>query len=243
VAAESDRGRGAMALSGAQLAHWDAHGYVVARGLLDPATDLAPAVQDYESMVEALAGRLLAEGRISSTHRGEPFDTRYASICAEDTAHADSHLDDYLDIGRATARADTRGTFALMTNTKLLAPVEQLLGCSEIGWSPISHVRAKLPAAISPSSNVAAWHQDAIFCTDDADEVFLLTVWLPLTEATVEMGCLELMPGVHRNQTVYWSRSGGGVGETLPRDMPTVHEPLSPGDVRPTRDLCVLMCV
>jgi hypothetical protein len=37
---------------------------------------------------------------------------------------------------------------------------------------------------------------------EDADEVFVLTVWFPVTAATVEMGCLELMPGVHADGLV-----------------------------------------
>lgn len=40
-----------------------------------------------------------------------------------------------------------------------MALVETVLGTREIGWSPISHVRAKLPETVSSGSNVAGWHQ------------------------------------------------------------------------------------
>ena len=214
-----------------EIEHWNAHGYVVVRGALEP-RDLAPMVADYEAIVERRAQQLLAAGRISDTHAGEPFDARFAKICEEDSEFSPSHLDEFLDIGHGAARRETRGTFELMRCPNLMAIVEPILGSPEVAWSPISHVRAKLPAAISPASNVAGWHQDAIFVTEDADDVFVLTVWLAVTEATVEMGCLEIMPGVQTERTVFWSGPGGpGMGGNLPQQRPTVHEPVSPGDV------------
>ena len=45
-----------------------------------------------------------------------------------------------------------------------------------------------------PTSNIAAWHQDAIFVTEDADDVFVLTVWLPVTVITLyihRMFCIQ----------------------------------------------------
>ena len=226
-----------MGLAREEIEHWNAHGYVVVRGALEPG-DLAPMIADYEAIVEDRAQELLSAGRIKNTYAGEPFDTRFARICEMDSGFSSSHLDEFLDIGHGTARGQTRGTFELMRCPRLMAIIEPILGSPEIGWSPISHVRAKLPAAISAESNVAGWHQDAIFVTEDADDNFLLTVWLPVTEASVEMGCLEIMPGTHAEKTVYWHSPGqDGMGQNLPR-RPTVHEPVSPGDVILLHKLC-----
>ena len=230
-----------MGLTGAEIEQWNRDGYVICRGALQP-EDIAPMVADYEEIVDELAQRLHADGRIAHTYEDEPFDSRFARICEEDPTVSPDHLDEYLDIGHATARGQTRGTFELMKCPRLMALVGPILGTEEIGWSPISHVRAKLPAtpeALETGaglSNIAAFHQDAIFVTEDADDVFVLTVWLPITEATVEMGCLELMPSVHSHRQVYWS-NGSGMGETLPR-LPTYHEPVSPGDVVLLHKLC-----
>eukprot|EP01051_Picozoa_sp_SAG22_P000201 SAG22_NODE_4_length_44774_cov_362.122149_22_plen_217_part_00 len=78
--------------------------------------------------------------------------------------------------------------------------------------------------------------QDAIFVTEDADSEFILTVWFPITAATIEMGCLELMPGVHADGLTYWG-GGGGMGANLPR-AETRHEPMEPGDVMLVHNLC-----
>jgi phytanoyl-CoA hydroxylase len=227
-------------LTGAEIAQWNEQGYCICRGALLP-EDLAPMVADYEQIVDGLATRLHAEGRIRSTYASEPFDKRYARITAEDPSVSDGHLDEFLDIGHATARGQTRGTFELMRCSRLMDLIAPILGTEEIGWSPISHVRAKLPANEASGavlSNVAGWHQDAIFVTEDADNIFVLTVWLPVTEATVEMGCLEIMPGTHHDRQVYWSDGGGGsMGSSLPR-RPTFHEPVSPGDVVLLHNLC-----
>ena len=230
-----------MGLTAAEIEQWNRDGYVICRGALQP-EDIAPMVADYEHIVEEMAQRLHVDGRIAHTYEDEPFDSRFARICEEDPTVSPDHLDEYLDIGHATARGQTRGTFELMKCPRLMALVGPILGTEEIGWSPISHVRAKLPAtpeALETGaglSNIAAFHQDAIFVTEDADDVFVLTVWLPITEATVEMGCLELMPSVHSHRQVYWS-NGSGMGETLPR-LPTYHEPVSPGDVVLLHKLC-----
>ena len=46
-------------------------------------------------------------------------------------------------------------------------------------------------------SNVGAtsWHQDTVALTADADETEMLTLWVAMTEAAVENGCLMSIPG------------------------------------------------
>ncbi|MDE0097993.1 MAG: phytanoyl-CoA dioxygenase family protein, partial [Gammaproteobacteria bacterium] len=57
--------------------------------------------------------------------------------------------------------------------------------------------------------NVAPWHQDAQVHHEDADPVFILTVWLPLCDTDEENGCLQIIPRVHHSRTVYWSEGFG----------------------------------
>jgi ectoine hydroxylase-related dioxygenase (phytanoyl-CoA dioxygenase family) len=42
------------------------------------------------------------------------------------------------------------------------------------------------------------WHQDNGVILPEADESDILTVWLALTDATIENGCMQVMPGSHR---------------------------------------------
>ena len=53
---------------------------------------------------------------------------------------------------------------------------------------------------VSGHSNVGAttWHQDIVALLEDADDTNQVTVWLAITEATIENGCLTSIAGSHR---------------------------------------------
>jgi ectoine hydroxylase-related dioxygenase (phytanoyl-CoA dioxygenase family) len=50
------------------------------------------------------------------------------------------------------------------------------------------------------NSNVGhtTWHQDIVALLPDADETTIVTVWVALTDASIENGCLVSVPGSHR---------------------------------------------
>ena len=74
-----------MKLSRQHLDRFVELGYVVVEGALSDA-DLQPVIDDYASIVDGIAQRLRAEGRISQLYANEPFDMRLARICDEDSA-------------------------------------------------------------------------------------------------------------------------------------------------------------
>ena len=215
-----------MTLSRQHLDRFVEQGYVVVEGALSDA-DLQPVIDDYAAIVDGIARRLHAEGRISQLYADEPFDTRLARICDDDSAtYFESEAS--LDIGRTR----TRGLFEIMRTPNLIDLVKGFIG-PEITCNAISHVRAKLPSdeAENKGSNIAPWHQDAIFTTPEARELFVLTVWFPLNEATADNGCLQLCPGLHRRGTVYWS-----LDSQPPYEPVTV--PMHKGDVILIHKLC-----
>ena len=78
--------------------------------------------------------------------------------------------------------------------------------------------------------NVAPWHQDAQVHHEDADPVFILTVWLPLCDTDEENGCLQIIPRVHHHRTVYWSE-GFGIEEGGLPEGEVLSLPMKKGDV------------
>ena len=78
--------------------------------------------------------------------------------------------------------------------------------------------------------NVAPWHQDAQVHHEDADPVFILTVWLPLCDTDEENGCLQIIPRVHHSRTVYWSE-GFGIEESRLPEGEVLSLPMKKGDV------------
>lgn len=89
--------------------------------------------------------------------------------------------------------------FDMVTAPRLLDLVEDLIG-PEITSNPIQHVRIKPPAPNLRSDEVRAhvtatdWHQDRAVALEEADQTRMVTVWLAVTDATVENGCLQVVP-------------------------------------------------
>jgi len=68
---------------------------------------------------------------------------------------------------------------------------------TNITLSPSHNLRAKLPFGLVPpeeDEDVVPWHQDALLNVNSSDPSDLITVWVPLVEATVDNGCLEVVP-------------------------------------------------
>ena len=90
-------------------------------------------------------------------------------------------------------------TFELLTCPAVLDIVEQLIG-GEITSNPIQHVRLKPPSTTLRSDEIrahisnTAWHQDRGVTHADADGTDMVTVWMAITDATIENGCLQVIP-------------------------------------------------
>src|SRR5439155_6292809 len=204
-----------------QIDRFHTNGYLVVEDALTD-EDLGLVIREYEERIDRRARELHAAGKLSRLYEEEPFDRRLACICRE-TMELYPEMDIMHHRGKAA--------FEFLRNERLLDLVEAFVG-PEITCSPIQHIRAKLPAALSPElqgkgdTHVAPWHQDAGVTWADADPYFILTVWIPLVDATPENGCMEILPGLvgmgllpHHTQT--------GVGTTVvPEHLPNT-EPVA----------------
>lgn len=212
-------------LSQAQIDRFHEQGYLVVEGAL---TDegLNPVVEEYNAHIDARALELHAEGKISELFENEPFERRLATICKENT-----EIFGGLDIMRLRGKA----TFDFLHNERLLDVVEGIVG-PEITCSPIQHIRAKLPHGISPTNkdvHVRPWHQDAGVTLEEADPYLILTVWIPLVDATPENGCLEVLPRVQGTGLLRHHRVSTGTA-IVPEEMPNtegVPLPVRKGDL------------
>ena len=180
-----------MKLTTEQIDQFQAHGVVIVPGILTDA-DLAPVIAAIESWIDDRANAWLAEGRITDTHAGEGFDTRIASLYAQDK-----------EFPRGIDLMEMRDPdiFSFMGNDNLLDAVECLVG-PEITCNPIHHLRAKMPVRLtgevmSYEQNVP-WHQDVSVTWEEADHSNIVTCWLPLVDVTLENGCMHVLPDVFR---------------------------------------------
>jgi hypothetical protein len=176
-----------MPLTPDQVLEFREEGVLVAEGMLTDG-DLQPLIEECAEWIDRKARALQAEGAISDACEGEPFDRRAAMLYAQSPRIMES-----IDLMEARGPA----AFAFMRRPALMDVIESLIG-AEITCSPIQHLRAKPPAAISGGGtgfyNVP-WHQDAAVTWEEADESDIVTCWVPLVDATVDNGCMEVMPG------------------------------------------------
>lgn len=195
-------------LSTEQITAFEEDGFLAIDSLVPP-EDLEPIEQEYEALLEQLAQDLFRRGEISSEYSGLDFGTRYARIISD---YPDLHhflnvslplQNEGIDPDRFHMHAGP-AVFNLLRHPKILDMVETIIG-PEIYASPVQQMRMKPPqdtleGGLAGHSNVGAttWHQDIVALFPEADETLQLTVWLAITEATIENGCLTSIPGSHR---------------------------------------------
>ena len=76
----------------------------------------------------------------------------------------------------------------------LLSCIERLVGPEIIG-SSVYRIRPKLPRW---DHGEVPWHQDSGYLLAHCDAYLIVTCWIPLVDATLDNGCLHVLPGVHR---------------------------------------------
>ena len=220
-------------------------GYYLAEGLLPPA-DFAPVITDCEHTLNDLCAQLRERGELEHDYADLPFAERYVRI-TRDTGQVFAQ---YFTIAlpQQGLHADTPiflapSVFTLLTHPRLLDAVSCFLG-DEIAVSPVGNVRIKPPEELIANADMrqerrglfraTPWHQDNGVITEDADETAMITVWFPISNAPVEAGCLQLIPGSHRRELICHCPDKNGelsIPERLLPQEKTIPIPMQAGDV------------
>ncbi len=180
-----------------QIARFRRHGFLVVEGVLDAGL-LGQIRSEYEGLLGDLYSGWSAQGELPNT---VGFEDRL--IAAYRAGH-DWFQPMDISLPADRIHADTPmhfgpAVFALLTAPAILDIVESLIG-PEITSNPIQHVRIKPPALHLRADEVRAhvggtdWHQDRAVALEEADETDMVTVWVAVTDATVENGCLQVAP-------------------------------------------------
>jgi phytanoyl-CoA hydroxylase len=180
-------------------------GYLLAEGILDVEKDIKPVIAEYTELIDALCRKWHAEGRLSSTLEEMPFGQRLSRALKETGERYERHVDFALPQNGITEETPIHlgpAVFHMLTSPRLLDVVERFIG-PEIECNPIHHTRIKVPQRElsqdrwNSATAQTDWHQDLGVATEEQNESNVLTVWLPVTEATVENGCLVVIPRSH----------------------------------------------
>ena len=82
-----------------ELEHFEALGYVVMKGVLDPALDLQPVVDEYSDLLDRFAKKRHADGKLSSDFGDLPFGKRLIEVARETEGDYYKYLDISLSLG------------------------------------------------------------------------------------------------------------------------------------------------
>ena len=169
-----------------QVDEYDEQGYLVLPGLLD-GHDLVPVRNAMTMKVDLIADQLVAAGRITDPLAGEPFEARLARLFEGLSA------EEFVAFTGQSWRDRFTGYFELMSNPKILDVAESLIG-PEIFANPVYNVRPKVPRV---AAGEVPWHQDKSYWPGARSNP-VITVWVAVVDATVENGCLRVIPRTHR---------------------------------------------
>ena len=191
-------------LSQDQIRFFEDEGYLVIENVIDQKTVLDPVRQEYAALMDRLYEGWHNEGKVPPPN-GMGFDdkllTAYRAGC-----DWFQPMDISLPANEITNDTPFHfgpAVFNLLTDPHLLDIVQCLIG-SEITSNPIQHVRIKPPANDLRSDENRGhitktdWHQDQGVTHESADKTKLITVWIAVSDATRENGCLQVQPRGHK---------------------------------------------
>lgn len=190
-------------LSDAEKTDFERDGYVVVGQAVEPER-LAAVKAEYEAQLARMRAGWVAEGKLDAAAPHGDFQSTVLSAYAAGLDYFQP-LDISLpggDITEDTPFHAGPAAFDLLTSPRLLDLVESLIG-PEIVSNPIQHVRIKPPSRALHGGEIRAhvgqtdWHQDRAVTLEEADATRMVTVWIAVTDATVENGCLRALRGSH----------------------------------------------
>lgn len=187
-------------LSAEQRRAFEAEGVLVVENVL-PSGLLARIRAEYAGLLDGLYAGWQADGLVPD---GSGLDF-WGKLLVSYRAGCDWFQPMDISLPGDTIRPDTPfhfgpAVFDMVTCPRLLDLVEDLIG-PEITSNPIQHVRLKPPAGDLRAGETRAhitatdWHQDRAVALEEGDATRMVTVWLAISDATLENGCLQVIPG------------------------------------------------
>ena len=178
-----------------QCQDFNDHGYLLVRGVFDD-QDFDPLRRVISSAIDHRARELYDKGKISSLYKELSFYHRLTQILRE------SQTGPLLG-WNWNREVFSREIYELLTHRKILDIVASLIG-PEITVNGDYWIRFKMPTG---GESVFPWHQDSIYYNGNVDsdrpvifseESQILTVWIPMVDVDEQNGCLQIVPGSHK---------------------------------------------
>jgi len=190
-------------LNAKQIAAFEREGYLVLPDAV-PALIRGRVAEEYATLLDHLYTGWFTEGRVTDPPDSLDF---WGKLHRAYFAGCDWFQPMDISLPGDKITEDTPmhfgpAVFDLIRCDEIIEIVASLIG-PEITSNPIQHLRIKPPASDLRSDEIRAhitrtdWHQDRGVGHAEADQTQMLTVWIAMTDATQENGCLQVIPQAH----------------------------------------------
>lgn len=200
-------------------------GYAVIDDAFDPAAMLDPVLDAMARKLGPWARERVSPGILPCTFEAWPLADRLIECVRRGIPGVAQAVD--VSLPQGGIQADTpmllaEEVFRLLSAPRLLDVLEPLLG-EEIWLSPVGHTRIKVPSDIAPVANGllghVPGHQDNGVLLEEADDVDIVTAWIPLVDVDERVGCLQVLPTCQGHELIPHCPGGGGLA-IPPSQMP-----------------------
>jgi phytanoyl-CoA hydroxylase len=200
-----------MGLTPAEKAQFEKEGYVVKEGIYSY-DDLQLLREGLTGAIQEKCDELIAGGLLDQDFAEASFETRLAKLNAHNSQAAEAVL-----MAIWSGRFHGPGILAALRHRALIDCIESLIGPDIVATS-IYRVRPKVP---NYARGEVPWHQDAGYSMAHCDEHLMVTCWIPLVDATLDNGCLWVIPKSHNKGIMrHYTGGHGGFLEIAPEDLP-----------------------
>lgn len=188
-----------------QLSSFERDGFLVVDDIFDQDLVLEPVRREYADLLAKLCKQWVAKEQLDPKVLDEAFEKQLIAVYSAGLDYCQP-LDISLPSGSIASDTPFHAgpaIFDLMRTPALLDCVESLIG-AELSSNPIQHVRIKPPQSLVGDTEVRSfitstqWHQDRATTLEEADNTQMITAWVAITDATLDNGCLQVIPGSHR---------------------------------------------
>ena len=224
-------------LNETQIASYNELGYLVVPDVVAPAVQTAVR-NEYAALMDALYTSWFDQGRVTVSPENLSF---WEKLRLSYEAGCDWFQPMDISLPGDTIYGDTPmhfgpAVFDLATHSNILDVVQSLIG-PEITSNPIQHVRIKPPAPSLQGNEVRAhitqtdWHQDRGVGLEEADQTDMITVWIAITDATTENGCLQVIPRANQTMLPHCAKTQTAIADAFLDEGDAVPLPVKAGGI------------
>jgi len=200
-----------MGLTSEELQQFNDIGYVVKDDIYN-AQDLQLLKEGLTGAIQDKCDELIASGTLDHDFADESFETRLSALHRHNPEAAHDVL-----MSIWSGRFHGPGILKALRHRPLIDCIEDIIGPDIVATS-IYRVRPKVPGYLRGE---VPWHQDAGYSMAHCNDHLIVTCWIPLVDATLENGCIWVIPKVQEEGIIrHYTGGHGGFLEIAPENLP-----------------------